>query len=234
MSKTIAIVQSSYIPWKGYFDLINMVDEFVLFDDVQFTKRDWRSRNAIKTAQGPLWLSVPCATKGRYEQLICETEISDQSWAGKHWKSIAHAYARAPHFSAFAPALEAAYAKAGALTLLSDVNRVMLETLCAMLGVTTPLTDSRDYGGTGAKTDRLLSLCRAAGATRYISGPSAQAYIENDKFEAAGVELAYVDYSGYREYPQPHPPFVHAVSVIDLLFNLGPDAPQFMKSFNAS
>ena len=230
MTKTVAIVQSSYIPWKGYFDLINSVDEFILFDDVQFTKRDWRSRNQIKTAQGPHWLTVPCASKGKFEQLICETRVSDPSWARQHWKSIAHAYARAPHFAAYAPQLEAAYLQAGELELLSNVNRLLLQTLCGLLAIKTPLTDSRDYLGEGAKTDRLLSLCRAASATRYISGPSAKAYIEDGKFTAAGVELAYADYGGYPEYPQLFPPFEHAVSVIDLLFNAGPEAPRFMKS----
>lgn len=231
MSKTVAIVQSSYIPWKGYFDLINMVDEFILFDDVQFTKRDWRSRNQIKTAQGPLWLSVPCASKGRYEQLICETEISDPSWASKHWRSISHAYSRAPHFSEYGERLEAAYGRAKDIQLLCDVNRLLLSELCAMLGIETPLTDARSYRGEGTKTDRLLSLCRAARATRYISGPSAKAYLEPDRFVAAGVELEFIDYADYPEYPQLHPPFLHAVSVVDLIFNAGPRARDYMKSF---
>lgn len=231
MTKTIAIVQSSYIPWKGFFDLINMVDEFVLYDDVQFTKRDWRSRNQIKTAQGPLWLTVPCASKGKYEQLVCETRISDPSWARQHWKSIAHAYARAPHFATYAPVLEAAYERIGAIEYLSEVNRLLLETLCGALGVKTPLADSRSYSAEGVKTDRLLSVCRAAGATRYISGPSAKAYMEEAKFAAAGIDLVYMDYSGYPEYPQLFPPFAHAVSVIDLLFQVGAEAPRYMKSF---
>lgn len=231
MSKTVAIVQSSYIPWKGYFDLINMVDEFILFDDVQFTKRDWRSRNQIKAANGPLWLTVPCESKGKFDQLICDTRIADRRWASAHWKSIQHAYARAPFFGGYAAQLEAAYRQAGELELLSDVNRLLLQTLCDALGIRTPLTDSRTYASAGVKTDRLLSLCRAAGASRYVSGPAAKVYLENDKFEAAGVELAFMDYAGYPDYPQAHPPFVHAVSVIDLLFNVGPDAHLYMKSF---
>jgi hypothetical protein len=96
--KRVAIVQSSYIPWKGYFDLIRAVDEFVLYDDVQFTKRDWRSRNRIKSAHGLLWLSVPVSVKGRFKQRICDTEISERGWGEKHWRAIRHAYARAPNF----------------------------------------------------------------------------------------------------------------------------------------
>ena len=97
--RRVAIVQSSYIPWKGYFDLIRAADEFILLDDVQFTKRDWRSRNRIKTKDGLHWLSIPVHTKGRYEQRILDATVSDPSWAVRHWQTIQGAYARAPHFA---------------------------------------------------------------------------------------------------------------------------------------
>jgi hypothetical protein len=97
-SKKCAIVQSNYIPWKGYFDLIAAVDEFILYDDMQYTRRDWRNRNQIKTPQGLQWLTVPVVVKGLYYQKIRETEIDGTVWATSHWKSLVANYKRAPHF----------------------------------------------------------------------------------------------------------------------------------------
>src|ERR1041384_7029573 len=101
MQKMVAIVQSNYIPWKGYFDMIRGVDEFVLYDDVQYTRRDWRNRNRIKTAQGTQWLTIPVEVKGKYLQAIKETKISDPSWGRTHWRTLCHSYNRAPHFRDF-------------------------------------------------------------------------------------------------------------------------------------
>ena len=105
-------MQSSYIPWKGYFDLIRAADEFILLDDVQFTKRDWRSRNRIKTKDGLSWLTIPVHSKGRFEQRIMDTTISDPSWAERHWQTIQGAYARAPFFETYAPHVRALYEQA--------------------------------------------------------------------------------------------------------------------------
>jgi len=106
MGKRIAAIQSSYIPWKGYFDAINVVDEFILLDEVQFTKRDWRNRNKIKTSQGIQWLTIPVAVKGRYLQRIDETRIADSGWAQRHWSTLTHTYRRAAAFDDVAPRLE--------------------------------------------------------------------------------------------------------------------------------
>jgi hypothetical protein len=230
--KLVAIVQSCYIPWKGYFDLINLVDEFILYDDRQYTRRDWRNRNRIKTPQGSTWLTIPVEVKGRYEQRIDETHISDARWADRHWKTLIHNYAAAPFFDALRDEVQALYTRADSPEL-SRVNRLFLEELCRMLGIRTRLSWSTDYEAEGTKTERLVSLCRAAGATDYLSGPSAREYMDEALFADAGIELGYMDYSGYPEYPQLHPPFDHAVTVLDLLFNTGPDAPSFMKSFAA-
>jgi hypothetical protein len=227
--KRVAIVQSSYIPWKGYFDLIASVDEFIFLDDVQFTKRDWRSRNRIMTARGPEWLTIPVVSKGRYRQPIDRTEIADP-WARSHWAALRSNYARAPYFDGFAPAVEALYDSAAGEHLLSDVNRLLIGGICAMLEIGTKRSNARDYGAEGRKTDRLLSLCRAAGATEYLSGPSAAAYLDTGKFAAAGISVRYADYSGYPEYRQLHGPFEHGVTILDLLFNTGPDARAFMKN----
>lgn len=229
MAKTIAVVQSCYIPWKGYFDLIASVDEFVLFDDRQFTKRDWRNRNRIKTAQGAQWLTIPVETKGRYLQRIDETLISDERWGELHWRTIAHNYAGAAHFPDYRDQVEALF-RTATERRLSAVNRHLLEGINELLGITTALSWSTDYEAAGAKTDRLVALCLAAGATEYLSGPSARAYIEEEKFRAAGIRLEYFDYENYPVYPQVHPPFDHAVSVLDLILNVGPAAQQFMKA----
>src|SRR5215204_4466106 len=108
-TKKVAIVQSNYIPWKGYFDLINLVDEFILFDDMQYTRRDWRNRNIIKTSAGPKWLTIPVAVKGNYFQSIQDTTISDPRWARKHWESIVHSYAKAKSFAMYRDVFEALY-----------------------------------------------------------------------------------------------------------------------------
>jgi hypothetical protein len=231
--KRIAIVQSCYIPWKGYFDLINLVDEFILYDDRQYTRRDWRNRNRIKTPQGSQWLTIPVEVKGRYTQRIDQTVISDPDWAEKHWKTLAQNYASASCFHDYAEYVETLYASAKE-PMLSVVNRRFLETICDLLGIETKLSWSTDYEAEGTRTGRLINLCNLAGATSYLSGPRAREYLDAALFDRAGIELKYIDYSRYPEYQQPHPPFDHAVTVLDLLFSVGENAPRYMKSFTTS
>jgi WbqC-like protein family len=230
--KRVAIVQSCYIPWKGYFDLINLVDEFILYDDRQYTRRDWRNRNRIKTPQGTQWLTIPVKVKGRYEQRIDETLIDDPEWAVRHWETLRHNYSTAPYFDDYAGFVSSLY-EGFVERRLSAVNRAFIEAICRRLGIETTLSWSTDYEAEGTKTDRLVSLCEAAGATAYLSGPSAREYMDGNLFDAAGIELDYMDYSDYPEYPQLHPPFEHEVTILDLLLNTGPEAPSFMKSFAA-
>jgi hypothetical protein len=230
-AKRIAIVQSSYIPWKGYFDLMNSVDEFVLFDDVQFTRRDWRNRNRIKTTGGLQWLTIPVASKGHYLAPISSMSVSDPEWARRHWKSIVGSYARAPFFRAYAPAIEEMYLGC-THARLSDVNRRFLAGLADMLGIQTRLLWSSDFAPLASgKTERLLGICHRANAEVYVSGPSAAAYIDAEQFRDAGVDLRYFAYDGYPEYHQLFPPFEHRVSVIDLILNEGPNATRFMLTF---
>jgi hypothetical protein len=225
--KRVAIVQSSYIPWKGYFDLIRAVDEFVLFDDVQFTKRDWRNRNRIKTPEGLSWLTIPVAVKGRFTQRIRDAAIVEPQWAEKHWRTIKRAYGRAPFFREYEPALERLYATA-VDDRLSAINHHMIAGVCRLLDIHTPLTWSTDYTLDDDKTGRLVGICRQAGAAEYVSGPSAREYIDTAQFDAAGITLTFADYGGYTEYPQLYPPFEHGVTVIDLLVHAGPEARRFM------
>lgn len=228
--KTVAIVQSSYIPWKGYFDLINRVDEFILFDDRQYTRRDWRNRNRIKTPQGARWLTIPVQVKGRYLQRIDETLVSDPGWADQHWSTLTASYRRTPFFEEYREVFEGIF-RGGLPECLSEINRILIDAVCSLLGVETRITWSTSYPAEGTKTERLVSLCLAAGATGYVSGPAARAYIEPELFERHGIELTYMDYDGYPEYEQPYPPFDHKVSILDLLFCTGPDAPRYMKTF---
>lgn len=230
MSKTIAVVQSNYIPWRGYFDLINSVDEFVLYDDAQYTRRDWRNRNIIKTPNGPKWLTIPVSVKGRYTQLIRDTVISDPGWSRKHWKALIHAYSPARYFGLYREVFEDLYLNPTDAHL-SRINYRFLEAICRLLEIKTKLSWSMDYQLSGDKTSRLVNLCQQAGATRYLSGPAAKAYLDEDLFRQANIAITYMDYSGYREYEQLYPPFEPRVSIVDLIFNQGPESRSYLKSF---
>src|SRR5262245_55628331 len=139
MSKKVAIVQSNYIPWKGYFDLINSVDEFILFDDMQYTKRDWRNRNKIKSVKGSLWLTIPVEVTGKYFQKIKETVVSDQTWRQKHWRTIVHSYSKAVYFKIYQDVFEELYLGSNE-RFLSEINHRFLQAVCQLLGVKTKIT----------------------------------------------------------------------------------------------
>ena len=228
-SRTVVIVQSNYLPWKGYFDLISRADVCVLYDEVQYTRRDWRNRNRIKTAQGLQWLTIPVKVRSRYLQRIRETEVADPDWAQRHWASLKHAYGRAPFFADQTRWLRPLYERSAEQPRLSEINRDFLRALCDQLGIDTPLRWSWEFeGGEGERSARLLSICQALGATRYLSGPAARGYLDEALFRRSGVEVAWMDYSGYPEYPQLHGDFVHEVSLVDLLFCTGPEARRFV------
>jgi hypothetical protein len=224
--KKIAISQSNYIPWKGYFDLIGRVDEFVLYDDMQFTKNDWRNRNMIKTPRGTEWISIPVGHNIR--RRICDVELPDNQWRQKHWKTFEYNYSRAPHFQEVAALLAPIYL-AGQHTHLSALNREVITTVCAYLGIRTKISSSRDYQLPAGKSERLAAICTQAGATEYISGPAAQDYLDKGVFDRGGIKVTWFSYEGYPEYPQLWGKFIHNVSVVDLLFNCGHEASRYMK-----
>lgn len=226
--KKIAILQSNYIPWKGYFDMIAAVDEFILYDDMQYTRRDWRNRNQIKTPQGVQWITVPVQVKGKYDQKIKDTELSGSDWALTHWKALAHNYRRAPYFDEIAVWLEPLYL-ADPYTHISQLNRHFIEGVCNYLGIKTVISNSWDYPLLDGKTERLADLCKQAGGTEYISGPAAKGYIEESVFIEYGIKLTWFDYAGYPEYPQLWGEFTHGVTILDLLFNCGKGAPRYMR-----
>ena len=227
--KKVAIIQSNYIPWKGYFDIINRVDEFILLDTVQYTRRDWRNRNLIKSPQGKKWLTISVNVRGMHgQQSINEVTIADSTWPLVHWDSIRSLYREAPHFSEYKDRFEELFRGCNE-DRLSQVNYRFLTGVLPMLGIQTPIKWDTDYGSiSGTSTERLVNLCRAAGATHYLSGPAAKDYIQPEQFAAAGIALEYIDYSGYPEYPQLYPPFDHAVSIIDLILMCGPKTPYFI------
>jgi hypothetical protein len=230
MAKSCAISQSNYIPWKGYFDQINLVDEFVIYDCVQFTRRDWRNRNMIKTRKGLQWLTIPVENKGNYLARIDEISIADQGWASTHWKSISMNYAKAPYFEQYEEELGKLYR--GAISMsLSEINRYFLEYVCSVLEIKTRITSSAEYELLEDRNLKLMHICKQLGATRYYSGPAAKSYMDEQIFADNGIEVVWMNYSDYPEYEQVHPPFEHAVSIIDLLLNQGPNAKKYMKSF---
>jgi hypothetical protein len=230
MSKKIIITQSNYIPWKGYFDSIALVDEFILYDDVQYTRRDWRNRNLIKTHQGLQWLTIPVEVKGKYFQKIKETKISDKNWADDHLKAIKLNYAKAQHFKEVFPFLESIYQKAKNFEYLSEINYLFLSEICKYLDIHTPMKFSYEYPYQSEDRNlRLIEICQLANATDYYSGPAAQSYMDIPLFEKHNIKVHWLDYSGYKEYTQLHPPFEHGVSIIDLLLNEGKNSKHFLK-----
>ncbi len=226
-----AILQSNYIPWKGYFDLIKSVDEFIFYDDAQYTVNDWRNRNRIQTPDGPRWLTIPVTN--HFGQKIREAKVSQPGWAVKHWKSICQNYSKARYFKEYRGRFEPLYLEC-AEDSLSVINQKFIAEICSVLGIKTRITRSMDYELRGGKTERLVRLCQDVGASHYLSGPAAKAYLDESLFEKEGIRVSYMDYSGYPEYKQLFSPFEHSVSILDLIFNEGADAPRFMKSFKGS
>ena len=224
--RKIAILQSNYIPWKGYFDLIAAVDEFIVYDDVQFTKNDWRNRNRIKTPGGVEWITVPVGQDIR--RRIRDVEIHDARWQAKHWKTFEAAYRRALHYAEVAARIEPIYLQRR-YSSLSVLNRDLIEAVCAYLGISTTIRNSWDYCLGEGQTERLADLCLQAGGTEYVSGPSARSYLDAGVFAERNIQLTWFDYENYPVYPQLWGGFEHRVSVLDLLFNCGGGAAGYMK-----
>lgn len=222
-----AIVQPSYIPWRGYFDLIRRVDLFVFYDDVQYDRRGWRNRNRIKTSQGTRWLTIPVHARGAQVEgvPIHRIRMAGDQWPREHLQALRRAYGKAPHFAEYEEWLERVYTAPPAL--LADFTIALTQDVASFLGIGTRFIRSSELGASGAKTDRLLDVLQKAGATHYLSGPSARAYLDEDQFASAGVVLEWMEYR-YSDYPQLHPPFDQHVSVLDLLFMTGSRAADFL------
>jgi len=226
--KRISIIQSCYIPWKGFFDLISRCDEYVVFDQAQFVKGHWHNRNRIKTKDGVRWLTIPVNTSGRLGQPIEEVEVST-AWAEGHWTAIEQAYRTAAHFDQFAPLVRTWYEAADKQKRLTDINTIFLEGIARSLGLATHFSRDTKYPARGFKTERLLNIIRSAGADYYLTGPSARSYLDEALLRSVGVTTEWMAYEGYRHYRQLHGDFEHAVSTLDLLFNAGAGAAELYR-----
>ena len=224
-----AIIQPSYIPWRGYFHQIQKADVFVFYDDVQYDKHGWRNRNRIKTANGPAWLTIPVHSQGNVIEhtLIHDIAIDrSRAWAKKHWRTLEQAYAKAPFFNRYAPLLREYFARKP--ENLCDWTIDLTIALAKELSLgSRRFVRSSSLGVGGTRTDRVVAILKHLGATHYISGPTAKAYLEEHKLAAEGISLEYMEYL-YPEYPQLFPPFEPQVSIVDLLFMTGPDAPKYI------
>lgn len=220
-----AIIQSNYLPWKGYFDIIHDVDVFVFLEDVQYTHRDWRNRNKVKTPGGVKWLTVPVL--GGINQLIHEAKIDySQDWREKHKQTIHHSYASAPYYDSYK--LEIFEILSKKFNFLSELNIFSIKKISKILGIETKFFNSKDLHIDGIKDDKLINICQTIGADSYLSGPAARNYIENDKFSTAKIELCYKDYAGYPDYQQLWGNFESTVSIIDVIFNCGEKSPYYI------
>lgn len=229
--KKVAILQSNYIPWKGYFDLISYVDEFIIYDDMQFTKNDWRNRNKIKTPQGLHWLSIPVGSDTNRK--IREVTFTDNSWREKHCKVLEANYKKAPFFEEVFSFIKPIIIDKN-LNSLTELNVSLIKSICSYLGILTPITYCWDYGLIEGKTERLVNLSQRAKADIYVSGPAAKDYIEENFFKEQDVQLEWFDYNNYPAYSQLWGSFEHSVSILDLIFNCGKESYKYMRYVNAT
>ena len=229
--KRVAILQSNYIPWKGYFDIIGMVDLFIFHDDLQYTKNDWRNRNKIKTPNGVQWLTIPCGTSEN--RLICDVTMKDYSWQRKHWSVISQNYRKAPFFEHYKSLYEEFFLSRQ-WDYLSKLNQyIIMKISKEVFGFDTEFGDSREYNLTKVKEERVIELLTKAKADVYLSGPSAKNYISEQVFNDNNIQIEWMDYSGYPKYPQQYGEFVHGVTVLDLIFNVGANAIDNIKARKA-
>lgn len=225
--RTVGIIQPNYLPWRGYFDFIHEVDVFLFLDDVQYTPRDWRSRNRVRLPDGSCrWITVP--VQGGRDQLIKDVRIDGtQAWQRKHLETLRHCYGKAPHFATYFQRLEQLLLE-GPCERLCDLDVALTRAIAGWLGIETPLRLASEFATDGVKDQKLLALVQAVGGDDYLSGPAAQDYIEPSLWAEAGVALRYKDYAGYPDYAQMADSFEGAVSVVDLLFMQGPAAPDYI------
>jgi hypothetical protein len=221
------ILQPSYLPWRGFFDLIRRADVFVHYDDVQYDKHGWRNRNRVKTSGGTKWLTIPVHAAGNVDTGLPINEVRmSRGWARKHLATIQQSYRKAPCYAEVAPIVEEILADPP--ELLAELTIAATERLAAALGITgTRFVRSSQLGLTGSRVDRLLAILQHVGATHYISGPSARAYLDATAFAQAKIGLEYIVYD-YPEYEQLHPPYEPQVSVLDLMFMKGPSAGEYI------
>lgn len=218
----IAIIQSNYIPWCGYFDIISSSDKFIFLDDVQFTKNDWRNRNLIKTVSGVQWLSVPCGKS--ISRTIDEVEVSNQRWANTHWRTLAQNYSNAPFFREFSQLFESFYNSWDKSMTLSATNQSLIKMIASdILDIECDYYTARELNIGGNRVDRLAKMVFELGGTEYLSGPSAKHYLNESVFSELGLTVKYAKYPKYGPYRQNYGDFIDSMSIVDGIFNLGRD-----------
>lgn len=221
--KKIAIIQSNYIPWIGYFDVLSQVDEFILLDSVQYTNRDWRNRNRISTPNGPKWLTIPVCHTER-SQTISSTKVVDGKWSSQHLSMIKMQYKKANYFEHYISELESWYGQAREFDCISDINLFFIKKIACILGIATPVVFDDFYLAGDEYTDateRLACIAERACADVYVSGPAARSYLESSYFEKKGIAVAWVTYPRYMKYQQVWPGFIDKMSIIDVLLCAG-------------
>lgn len=228
--KVVFLSQSNYLPWKGFFDLLYHSDEFIIYDESQYTKNDWRNRNKIKTPHGLQWLTIPVYQR-QLKQRILDTEVTSSKWRIKHWKSIKQNYAKAPFFEQLEPIFKEAYQNAD-FKYLSNINLHFLTLIIALLGIKINISYSHDYQLKGNKNERLVDLCTKLNASCYLTSPSAKNYLDESLFEAVNIPVRYINYDHYPSYPQLYGAFEHQVSILDLLFHKGNNSLKYIITKN--
>lgn len=220
--KTIAIMQPSFLPWLGYFHLIDMVDEFVFLDNVQFDKRSWQQRNQIKTSSGAQWLTVPVETKGRADQKIIDVRIAyngDKSPLHKIVQTIEQNYASAKYYSSHGVKILEILEREH--KLLHQLNISLIKKICDILGIPIKFKYASELKSTGSKERLLINICKEISADKYISPIGSKAYLDKTElFKNEGIILEYMTYE-HPIYYQKYGKFLPYMSIIDLICNEG-------------
>lgn len=219
----VANHQPQFLPYLGFFYKIARCDLLVLMDDVQFLERGHQHRNLIKMQTGTQWLTVP--VRQQRGQLIKDVKIDDQQrWARKHWAALRTNYSGSPFWKELAPELEAILVHKSH-TNLSDLDCELLSWAMRQLGLATPMRLSSTLDVEGEQSQRHINICKAVGATTYVSGSGGRLYMDLQLFADAGIEVRFAEFTA-RPYPQLYPQhgFVPNLSVVDALFNVGPAA----------
>lgn len=230
--KKVAVLQSNYIPWKGYFDILHDADLFLFYDEVQYTKNDWRNRNRIQTPRGVKWLTLPCGydISRKIEEVKFNSAIP---WQEEHYRALTRNYCRAPYFHLYHDFLQSIYLWRR-WEYLADLNRCIIKTIAReFLHIDTVIENSDLFFSEGRKSAKLLSLLKSTGADAYITGPAARNYLDEAAFARAGIRVLWKDYSTYPPYHQLYSPFTHTVSILDLLFNTGENAPYYIWGYRS-
>ena len=218
----VVVLQPGYLPWLGFFDQMQRADVFVYYDDVQYDTGGWRNRNRIKAQDGVQWLTVPVRHSGLGSPRIIEVEIDNRrAWARKHVATMRQAYARARFVPDYLPAIEAMLSRRW--DRLVDLDITLIEAIAGWLGLRPHVVRASELGIEGARSERLLGICRQLGATEYVSGDAARAYLDLPLFERHGIRVTWQAYA-HPVYPQQHGAFVPYLSIVDLLFNCGPSS----------